>query len=664
MLRNKEQLDIVLKSKAYAKLTAMPIVKKGLDELAESWNDPNGPLAPLQDWYSMPGNADIVAMVGELFSDEVFFYADKNCAEIGALYQDVYWGNQINSITELIKNGPLGLGLNNDPFASYKSMLYILSEHSDKLKVPDFVIGFKLSKTNPTKLAKMIDDGLKIVDFIAPPGVLKKETINGSKVHTVNLDGSMIPWEMIPIAQLEEQPGQLDKLKKRLTKMKLTISVSVRDNYLLLGVGEATAGLKALSGKGKLLIDQKELAPLVKFGKERLTSISYASKEYMTVGTETKMDEALKDVNDLLKETNLTPAQKTKIQKDVKGLLEDVKRWTPEPGAQLAFDFLNGRGYEGYRHDWTKYTDFDSSKPLTILEHVGGKPIAFVASRSPSQQPAYDSFIKYVKLAHGYFEEYALPEITPDQRATYRKIMDQALPQLARLDKATSKMLLPSLDGQGAWVLDAKLKIDLPNIAKPMPVPELGIVAGLSDATLFKQAMSEYREAFNALVDIAVKFAPPGADVPDFKIPDPQIKKGKKKGPTFYSWPLPKVPGLDPKILPTAGVTQNLAVFGLSQSHAARLLAKNPFKTDGGPLGDITKPLASAAYFDWAGLVDAAGPWIDLGIDSSGPPQEVVDQIRTGVEILKVLRSISSATYLEQGAVVTHHETIIRDLEK
>ena len=40
------------------------------------------------------------------------------------------------------------------------------------------------------------------------------------------------------------------------------------------------------------------------------------------------------------------------------------------------------------------------------------------------------------------------------------------------------------------------------------------------------------------------------------------------------------------------------------------------------------------------------------------------DQFATVLQVLQVLRSFSSATYIENGVVVTHHETIIQDLEK
>ena len=147
---------------------------------------------------------------------------------------------------------------------------------------------------------------------------------------------------------------------------------------------------------------------------------------------------------------------------------------------------------------------------MTVLNHVGGQPIGFYVGRSPSQLGVYEDLVKYVKLAHAYFEEFALPEMTPREKNEYETVMKKVLPFLGRFDKATSKMLLPSLDGQGGWILDGKLKIKVPDIPKSMPVPELAVIAGLNDPELFIKAMTEYRESFNGIVDVLTKLAPPG----------------------------------------------------------------------------------------------------------------------------------------------------------
>jgi hypothetical protein len=677
MLRNKEQIDIVLNSKAVAKLMALPYAQKAKKDLETEMANPGGPFAPILDWYGQKGNADLVAMLGDLTSDEIFMYADKNCADFFALYQDVYSTVNLAPFTRILKDGPQGAF--NDPNFQMRVALQSLSENVNKLKFPDFVIGFKFTKTKAAELNKTIEDGLKMADMMAPPpfqGRLKKTVIHGADVHSLTLDGSLVPWDMVPFKDLEEIPGQFNKLRKKLKELQMTFSLSVRDNFLLFSFGEGTAGLQALGAPGKKLIEQPEFAPVVKLGNSRFTSIAYASKEYRTItadifsldatGGGFKMDDAMKYLDGMLRESNLNAVQQAKIRKDFRAMLVDLKRYMPVVGAQLDFNFLTGRGMEGYSYDWSKNHGVDSSKPLTILDHVGGQPIAFYASRSPvqGQLDSYADLVKYVKLAHSYFEEFALPEMPIKERVEYQKYMLLAMPFFNRLDKATGKMLLPSTDGQGAWVLDAKLKISIPDPAVPqaMPVPEIGVVLGLSNQKLFIEAMTEYRSIFNDVVDLVTKFAPPGAELPDFKIPLPKTKNAA--GGTLYSWPLPTLPGLDPKIMPTGAVSDKVAVFGISEDHAVRMLTKTPFKMDGGPLGNTKKPLSSAAYFNWAGLIDASMPWVDLALTETQADQEIKTHVYAVLDVLKCFRTYASATYLDQGAVVVHSEAVFRDLEK
>src|SRR6266542_845339 len=48
LLRNKEQLDAILKSKAFNRLVKLPIVQMGLKRLADLWEQEEGPLAPVR----------------------------------------------------------------------------------------------------------------------------------------------------------------------------------------------------------------------------------------------------------------------------------------------------------------------------------------------------------------------------------------------------------------------------------------------------------------------------------------------------------------------------------------------------------------------------------------------------------------------------------------
>ncbi len=195
---------------------------------------------------------------------------------------------------------------------------------------------------------------------------------------------------------------------------------------------------------------------------------------------------------------------------------------------------------------------------------------------------------------------------------------------------------------------------------------------GVSDAEALQKAMAAYRQIANEAL-AKIKTWPGGDKIGEFQIPAP--KKEETRLGTFYSYPLPEEWGLDSQVRPTAGVSGDAAAVATSHEMAVRLLASHPLKVDGGPLADPTRPLAAAVVFDWAGLVDAATPWVEYGVDKyleaqagAGPPADarraVQSQVRTVLDVLKCFRGVTSATYLKDGVLVTHRELVFKDLEK
>jgi hypothetical protein len=157
--------------------------------------------------------------------------------------------------------------------------------------------------------------------------------------------------------------------------------------------------------------------------------------------------------------------------------------------------------------------------------------------------------------------------------------------------------------------------------------------------------------------------------IPDIKLPEPNVEDGLGGLLAFY--PIPPEIGIDPQFMPTAGLSKDVLAVTLSRAHTERLLKATPLKVDGGPLAEHKdKPLSSAMVFNWPILVDTIAPWLELGITAAklppvpdGPDGDVLKQVRTVLEIMKVLRSNTSVTYREDGVTITHSETVIRDID-
>ena len=255
----------------------------------------------------------------------------------------------------------------------------------------------------------------------------------------------------------------------------------------------------------------------------------------------------------------------------------------------------------------------------------------------------------------------------------FDRVMKAARPILARLDTITGRMLVPALaDGQSALVFDAKWTSgrwhkDLPVYNKPLPMLELAIVLGVSDAALLEKAMQGYggliEDAFTAARDLF-----PNETIPQFKFPK-AVAKQVASGKT-WTWPLPNELGLDPRVAPTLGVSAKVGVFAASEDHVQRILNSTPLAGEWKLLVGIDRrKLSSIAILDWARLIDAVDPWAEFitveTLRKQGRDEEsarVLDQVRTVLAALKCFRGVTTITYREGVPLVTQSESIYRDV--
>ncbi len=486
----------------------------------------------------------------------------------------------------------------------------------------------------------------------------------------------MVPWDELPLDKLKEmelKEGDAEKVIDQLKKAKLVIALGTRENYLLVSIGSSLKCLEKL-GQDKRLIDRPELKPLAKFADRRLMGISYASAEIS--GNQRKaIDNLVGLLDKMLARAELSDDKKLRLRKDSEGLAGDLKALIPKIGARMALEFLSDRGIEGYQYAWGDFGRVDGSKPLSLLQHVGGNPILGVVGRGKITGKDYDLASKWAKTVYGYFKDFGLPSLPPADREKGQKFLDAAVPLLRRLDTANRDVLLPALaDGQAALVIDGKLQSKHfletpPATEKPMPMAEPAIVVGVSDAKLLKQGLHEYRAVVNGLID-AVRHVE-GSNVPkNVRIPEPQVTQTALG--TIYGFPLPKIWGVDPTIVPNVAVSDKVAVLSISRKHSERLLKATPLAA-GGVLGKAAdRPLAIAIWLDWVALVKTATPWVDFAIEQAaaskgvdGDQQKmVVDQVHTALEVLQVMRFVSCECYLEKGVLVSHSLAEIHDLPR
>ncbi len=678
-LRNREQLDTIVKSRAWAKLMSMPAVKQGFGMLEQQMKN-SKEWAQFQKLLEAPDNKELVALLEEMVSDEVFSVGDAAWSDLPELFNRVF-GAMSGQMMQLSGGNLRGVEAQQ---AVARALANALLENSKLVKLPDTVIGFRVTdQKKAQKQLKRLEDLADQLVKIVPP--LKdrytKTQIAGGRFLALNFDGTLIPWQDVPLKDLDLGEEKTAQLVRTLSNLKLSINIGVKGNYLLLGIGGSTRLLASLGGKGGSLADRPELAPLLKHLDRKVISIGYTSKEWRQSGGATKEDyNAMKEqVKSLLDKSDLTDKQKQAIIKDANEQIEAMKKLIPEPGARLSYAFLTDKGQEAYELDYGKFPGQTRPKALTLLNHLGGSPLLAGVAYSDTGMDNYRQTAKLVEMIWGHLDEVLQSRLPAEAKDKYTQVVKSVVPLIKRLDNITRTMLLPACDGQTGIVIDAKLTSNrwhmaMPRTQKPLPMLEIGLLDGLRDSALYLKALTEYRKLIEDAVGVFRELAP-DANIPDFKFPAPETVK--KAGGTYYVYSLPPF-GQDEKIKPVIAIGMTVAAYTLSVESAERLLASKPLQVKDTALADPNKPLISASIFDWAGLVDAAEPWIEFVVMYGtlvprGPDgkekaekmiKEIMGQVHTVLEVVKVYKGTTVAVYPEEGRITTHSVSIIRDLEK
>lgn len=665
LLRNREQVEAIGKSRAWAQLMSVPIIKQYW-EMAEP---------KVKQIIEAPENKEIVALLADLFADEVFVVGNSGWSDFLELWSHIN-GAQSYGPFLLIAQGKGKLDEFNELRA--KAVVEALIEHNKLVKIPDTVFGFhitdvKNARDQITRLEGLVG-GLAL---LSPElgRIYKRDMVGGTNYLSLNFEGSMVPWEGIPWDRLGLEEEQTKKLIKVLSDLKLSIHLGVQGNYMLLSISGSTKLLERLGGKGESLADRPEMAPLLKHLDRRVVSVGYASKSVRErVGTNKEDYDTMKEVaKSLLEQADLDAKQKQRILKDVNEQFEVLKKYLPELGASLSYSFRNDKGHESYLFDYGKYPNQAQPKPLTLLEHLGGSPLIAAVGRADFSLESYQQMTRVIELVWGHAGEVIRTKLPAEARDKYAQVTKSALPLIKRLDTITRTLFLPSLgDGQSGLVIDAKLTTTqwpkgMPKPTKALPVPEVGLVLGIRDPDLFVKALTDYRKLIDDSIRVIKELAP-DADIPDIKFPESKaIKKGEG---TLYAYALPEELGLDKRLMPVIAVGKTVAAVTLSPDHAERLLEKKPIRTREISLADPNKPLLSASVFDWAGILEVVLPWIEYGVTAASVEEgkeqmikDIMSQVKMVVEVLQVYKGTTSATYPEEGRLVTHSVSIVRDLE-
>jgi hypothetical protein len=690
-LHLKDQWDAFLGSKAYGKLMEIPLIQLAKMQVAFQWQQSNQPaVAQVREYIESPAGQDAVAILKEMFSDEIFTYGGKNIAETIKILMEA------NSMARAARLEVAAEGGDSGKVVAEKMLKKFQEQFSKGMTVPTMVMGFRIKDAERAKreldevhsrLRNVLDEHLPQV-----AAHLQREQIAGHEFLTLRLDGSMIPWEEIREKAEKLDEEQFNTIRDVVTKQTLVVALGVADEFVLLSVGASTDHLEKL-GQGASLSEQPAIKQLQQHADQRVVGVSYLSKAFaQSLGSPQKtMDDITGGVEEALVQGKIDEQDRKTILDDIRAL--DLAKYMPEPGDTTAIAFLTARGYEAFQYTAAKRPMMESTKPLTILSHVGGNPLLLIASRSKNGIDDYNQLVAWLKRIAGDVEKIAEKKADADDWAKYQEFRGRGLALLERLDQANREQLFPALaDGQGALVIDFAAKSQkwfekMPESTKPLPMVELALVAGVSDAEKLRQGVKTYIDVARE----AYKFAKEqkADDMPKLKLPKP-IVTDIADGGKLYTFPLPKKWGIDPQVAPNVGLTNSFAAASLMPKTTERLLHEQPLEIDTSL--KLDRPAAVVTHIEFAKLIDATRPWIDYGLDVAtgklkpheekgdesddsdkkppAPPSPVmlqlgfiVPQVHQLLDVAATLRSATSVTYEENGLWVTHSETHIQDLK-
>ena len=665
LLRNKEQFDLVAQSNWLARIKSLPGFEEGWRSMLAA---PGGPGQQYQEFVKDPDNKELAELGLRLLSDEVFFYADDSLSDLYDIYIDAQMSSQFAMLNLMMSGGLVEV---NPQTVVVQGYLDVLLKNKARLAVPEFVMGMKIADGDRAKADAQLQRLAAARELLGAfrPDLkprMKQVAIAGSDFWTLELTGADFPWDDLPLDTIDARYlPVIDHIKG----MKVAVSVGVHQGYLLLSVGKSNDHLATL-GQGPLLIEQPEFAPLMPQADKRLAGIAFASKKFLSVqqySNKEDIDLLAGHSKNLLANSPLDGATKVGIGADIDELAADIKQLLPDYGAALDFWYLTDRGLEFNSHNWTKQPRRDGSSKMRILDHVGGSPLAVIAAHTKPSPQSYATLAKWAGKARGYFEQYALPQMEPQQQALYESVAANIFPIIARFDETTRTKLLPALaEGESACILDSRMAhknwiAALPPSDEELKLLQPGLVYMVSDAARLEEALTEYRKQYNdAMVQIR---ALAGPSFPAVLLPEPRSRDFAEGKVTWYT--MPEELGVKPQIAPNYGLSDSVAAFTIAPRHSLDLLTKTPLALDG-PAANVDRPLASVVYINVAGLVDTVMPWVEFGVKNAPRTSPDADQplatARTVADLMKVLRSMSSVTSIENDVTVIHSELHLQDI--
>jgi hypothetical protein len=600
------------------------------NQVAGAIGDPSATDEFKQFWED-PENKELLALLWDMIDDEVFIYGGPDYIELGELMK------KIDAAQREMMLENISADFDAEPVQPDFSKIFPI-EQVEQVNAPATVIGFKISNVERAnaqlaRAQKLLEDAFAEIPELA--GRLGNIKIGEHQLLTMTLDGEQIPWEDVE-QQLEadesiEDKEYFRKLIAIVKKKTVTVTVGVIGEFLVVSLGNSNDHLRNFGTDP--LIEKADLAPLKKMRDKPLTSVYYFSDEFLNSGRTPKyMMAAMKDYGQFFVKAaeqengELDPELKKQINADISEFVDDLAKYVPDPGAMLHFSYMIDNGYESYNYNHASQLVFDGSKELTILEHLGGDPIAFSVGRSTFSIEDYEVAKKWMGKLSGYMDRsVAMAAESGDEEQTiivqhYEDFKREFGPYAGKLDKIITDQLIPALkDNQSGFVLDNKLHSKqwfegAPPAEEPLPMLQPAYVWGVSDVTMLRAGIINLYKLGDELVASAKKLSTENElpdDIPFEQIPRP-TRENVRGGAIFY-YDIPAPIESNETLAASLGLSTDAAALTITKEHATRLMNRQTLTVDC-LAAEHKGPAAAATFIDFARIIDTAEPWVEYGI--------------------------------------------------
>lgn len=633
--RQAEQWQRLVNGPVAKKLVALPAVQKAWKEFLKEWDDRSEQLAQARMIWENPNFKEALAFLGELGSEETFFFGDKNLSRF------------ITTVNEFTTDMQVAiLEAQDDTEEAYVELIDKWIGELEKTKLPTLVFGAKfqdedLAITKVDQLEALIQLPLMAAGQPQFQNLIKRvDDSRGSRI-SITLNGKLIPWDAIPTTD-EFDEEALENLREVLEEKNITLTVGMLDKYFVVAFSETTKDLLEL-GKGESLLAHPDFAPVVAMSDKPLTMASYTSDVFgeanwnaqfkgffsklfsqtAAAGRLALDDES--EAHDLLDD----------IESDVEWMDTEIAKVIPPFKGQTILSFLTEDGWEMIQYNRTPDVILQSDEPLQGLKHVGGKPLMMVVTRFANHPEYFQLMRKIVQRAKTRLDEalemdLADIDIDDNDQVEAKQMIDRVYPLLEKVANTYETLIAPSLTGEHGLVwtsgnLKAKQWVQgMPESEEPLPLPEFSWISGLKDRDSMIKGGKEIYSVFDSVLELARELDP--NSVPEgYSIPRPE--KVTEKSGIKYGYPIPEDCPVPADLMPHVLLSEELLVMGYSKATTNLLADGSPLEV-GKPVFSSDSKLASASYIDIGRMFKSFGPWVRYAVKQSGIDleQELVPQ--------------------------------------